>query len=85
MGSEYTSGYVDDPILYNVGQHLVQYGIHGTQKRHWHRCFPVNSAKFLRTHFLQNTSGRLLLKLSVLICTVDGFKLSDRNVDKVAK
>ena len=28
----------------------------------WHRCFPVNFAKFLRTPFLQNTSGRLLLK-----------------------
>ena len=32
------------------------------KKRHWHRCFPVNSAKFLRILFLQNTSGRLLLK-----------------------
>ena len=28
----------------------------------WHRCFPVNLVKFLRTSFLQNTSGRLLLK-----------------------
>ena len=27
-----------------------------------HRCFPVNFAKFLRTPFLQNTSGRLLLQ-----------------------
>ena len=27
----------------------------------WHRCFPVNFAKFLRTLFLQNTSERLLL------------------------
>ena len=26
----------------------------------WHRCFPVNFANFLRTPFLQNTSGRLL-------------------------
>ena len=31
------------------------------KKRLWHRCFPVNFAKFLRTSFLQNTSGRLLL------------------------
>ena len=31
------------------------------KKRFWHRCFPVNFAKFLRTTFLQNTSGRLLL------------------------
>ena len=31
------------------------------KKRLCHRCFPVNFAKFLRTPFLQNTSGRLLL------------------------
>ena len=30
------------------------------KKRFWHRCFPVNFAKFLRTPFLQNTSWRLL-------------------------
>ena len=24
------------------------------KRRLWHRCFPVNFAKFLRTHFLQN-------------------------------
>ena len=44
------------------------------KKSLWQRCFPVNFAKFLRTPFLQNTSGRLLLKLfglkSVLISTV---------------
>ena len=28
----------------------------------WHRCFPMNFAKFLRTPFLENTSWRLLLK-----------------------
>ena len=33
------------------------------QKRLWHRCSPVNFAKFLRTPFLQNTSQRLLLAL----------------------
>ena len=31
------------------------------KKRLWHRCFPVNFAKFLRTPFLQITSVRLLL------------------------
>ena len=25
------------------------------KKRLWHRCFPLNFVKFLRTHFLQNT------------------------------
>ena len=31
------------------------------KKRLWHRGFPVNFAKFLRTSFLQNTCGQLLL------------------------
>ena len=31
------------------------------KKRLWHRCFPMNFAKFLRTHFLENTFERLLL------------------------
>ena len=33
------------------------------KKRLWHRSFPVTFVKFLRTPFLQNTSGRLLLKM----------------------
>ena len=33
------------------------------KNRFWHRFFPVNFAKFLRTPFSQNTSGRRLLKL----------------------
>ena len=36
------------------------------KKRLWHRCFPVNFVKFLKTPFLQKTSGRLLLLLSKL-------------------
>ena len=31
------------------------------KKRLWYRCFPVHFTKFLRTSFLQNTSGGLLL------------------------
>ena len=31
------------------------------KQRLWHRSFPVNFAKVLRTPFLQNTSGQLLL------------------------
>ena len=31
------------------------------KKRLWHRCFPLNFAKFLRTPFLQNTSRQVLL------------------------
>ena len=33
------------------------------KKRLWHRCFPMNFAKFPRTTFLKNTSGWLLLIL----------------------
>ena len=35
-----------------------------------HRCFPVNFAKFVRTPFLQNTSGRFLLSDQLLLMTV---------------
>ena len=35
------------------------------KKRLWHRCFPMNFVKFLRTPFLQNTSGRLLLPILI--------------------
>ena len=31
------------------------------RKRLWHRCFPVNFVKFLRTSFLQNIFERLFL------------------------
>ena len=38
------------------------------KKRLWHRCFSVNFAIFLRTPFLQNTSGRLLLLSLTFSC-----------------
>ena len=34
------------------------------KKRLLHRCFPANFAKFRRTRFLQNTSGRLFYQLN---------------------
>ena len=37
------------------------------KKRLWHRCFSVNFTKFLRTPFLQKTSGRLFLQILVSI------------------
>ena len=38
------------------------------KKSLWHKCFPLNFAKFLRTTFLQNTSGTAsVLVLSVAI------------------
>ena len=36
------------------------------KKRLWHRCVPVNFAKFLRTPFLKKTSGQLLLYMNNL-------------------
>ena len=39
------------------------------KKRLWHRSFPANYVKFLKTPFLQNTSGRLLLKIASLDLT----------------
>ena len=37
-------------------------------KRLWHRCFPLNFTKFLRTPFSQNPSGRLLPKVLMKKC-----------------
>ena len=37
------------------------------KKRLWHKCFPVNFMKFLRTPFSQNTSWWLLLFLELII------------------
>ena len=34
------------------------------KERLWHRCFPVNFVKFLRTPFWHNTSEWLFLKVS---------------------
>ena len=57
-------------ILENVaklaGKYLCQsfsFNKFADLKRLWHRCFPVNFAKFLKTPILKNTSGRPLLKL----------------------
>ena len=36
-------------------------------KRFWRSCFPVNFSKFLRTPFLQYTSGRLLVNQIIKI------------------
>ena len=47
------------------------------KKRHWHRCFLVDFAKFLRTPFLQNTSGRLLLGLHNCLLLFDCLLLLD--------
>ena len=48
------------PFLINLQAQLATI----LKKRLWHRCFPVNFAKFLRILFLKNTSGRLLLSIT---------------------
>ena len=40
------------------------------KKRLWHRSFPVNFTKSLRTRFLQNSSGRLLLYFLFCYCSL---------------
>ena len=40
------------------------------KKRLWYSCFPVNFVKYLRTPFLQNASGRILLLIKVIISPV---------------
>ena len=45
-------------------------------QRLWHRCFPVNFTKLLRTPFLQNTSGRLFLSKTWLALQFSIFLVS---------
>ena len=65
MIEEPTGGVYEKGVLKNfakfTGKHQCQslfFNKHaGLMLRPDHRCFPVNFAKFLRTCFLQNTSG----------------------------
>ena len=55
------------------------------KKRLQHRCFLANFAKFLRTHFLRNTSGQLLLTFLFYKVSVNGYlyKKFSRNLVKM--
>ena len=44
--------------------------IHRETQGLWHRCFSISFVKFLRTPFLQNTTGRLLLSFDRLFNSV---------------
>ena len=44
------------------------------KKRLWHRCFPVNFVKFLRTSVLRNTSRRLFPELKNPFIILQMFK-----------
>ena len=54
---------VNDKIIIFRGYHMNSSfsACNFIKKETWHRCFPMNFAKFLRTPLLQNISGRLLL------------------------
>ena len=52
-------------------------------KRLWHRCFPVKFAKFLRTPFSQNTSGRLFI--DYLSCTMHCNTFDDWKINETKK
>ena len=55
-------------VLFKISQNLQENrlqqasGCNFIKKRLWHRCFPVDFANFLKTPFLQNTSGQMLPK-----------------------
>ena len=51
------------------------------KKRLWHRCFPVNFAKFLITPFLQNTSGRLILNQTLRLTKSALLKMTFYNTE----
>ena len=43
----------------------------------WHSCYVVNFEKYLRTPFLQTTSGRLFLHLTALLIIVSKLSILD--------
>ena len=47
----------------SVFEHFVNLALKGLKKRLWHKSFPLNFEKFLRTPILQNTSRQLLLPI----------------------
>ena len=56
--TKFTGKHMCQSLFFNTVAYLSPATL--LKKRLWHRYFPVNFAKFLRTPFLKNTSGRLL-------------------------
>ena len=61
--SSHKGCYMEKGVLRNFTKFKGKQACDFIKKRLWHRYFPVNFAKFLRTSFLQNTSERLLLNV----------------------
>ena len=65
-------------ILQNLQKNFLCQKTLLLRKRLWHRCFPVNFVKVLRTPFSQNTSGWLLLSLRDQL--ISSFKLFHKKI-----
>ena len=65
-----------------TGKHLCQSlffnKVAGLRPKSWHRCFPVNFVKFLRTYFFTEHVWWLLLYLDVQMMEIS-WKLSSQN------
>ena len=56
-----TRGVLCERVFLEISQNSQENNF--IKKRLWDRCFPVDFVKFVRTPFLQNTSGQLLLNM----------------------
>ena len=63
--SEFTGKHLCQSLFFNKVTGLRAANL--LKKKFWRRSFPVIFEKFLRTPFLQNTSGRLLPKSGIKI------------------
>ena len=66
--TKFTEKQLHQSLYFNKVSILIKVSGNLLKKILWHRCFPVNFMKFLRTSFLQNTSGQLFLYLWKQIC-----------------
>ena len=77
--AKFTGKYLCRSLFFNKAAGLEAF----IKKRFWHRCFPVNFAKFLRTLFSQNTSRKLLA--SNKIKTQKNKKIKKKNGSYIEK
>ena len=55
--AKFTEKQLRQSLFFNKAAGMRPEACNFIKKRLWRRCFPVNFAKFIRTPFLQNTSG----------------------------
>ena len=55
--AKFTEKQLRQSLFFNKAAGMRPEACNFSKKRLWRRCFPVNFAKFIRTPFLQNTSG----------------------------